>query len=171
MNQKSIFADFSPEDLMLRLAVLVPVLALCLFVAIQFKSHPVHGKISEKETLMLAPSVFSGGLQDWSQLSWEEKEKRVNAGILYFRQEKNCAILQSPGHYVVLLDGFLKGNPSFQKKDLVTLLYGLAVQEYDFYSGINADDQALNFLGPDLFRKNREMQQAARARLQPVEKK
>jgi hypothetical protein len=171
MNRKNILSGPSSENIILGAVALVPVIVLCLFVMIHSGSRPAHEVIPQSGAGGPGGSVLLTGMQDWGGLGWEEKERRVNSAIVYFREQKNCAILKSPGHYVVLSDRLLQEDPSVRNKSLLTVLHGLAIQEYDFYSGMNADEQALKFLGPGLFRKNLEMRRAEEARLQPVDVK
>lgn len=167
MSRKNILSDFDPEKILIPAAAIFPVLVLCLFVLFHAKGRPAYliGAAGSPNGTVLR------GLQDWRSLNWEEKEKSVALAIAYFRNEKNCAILQSPGHYVVLANRFFQKDPSFLNGNLMTVMRVLAIQEYDFYSGVNADEQALKLLGPDLFRKNLEVRQAGGMRLRPADVK
>jgi hypothetical protein len=171
MNRKNILSGPGSEDIILRAVALAPVIVLCLFVMIHGRSRPAHEVVPQSGAGGSSGSVLLTGMKDWGELDWEEKERRVSSAIVYFREQKNCAILRSPGHYVVLFDQLLQEDPSVRNKNLLTVLHGLAIQDYDFYSGMNADEQALKFLGPELFRKNLEARRAEEARLQPVDVK
>ena len=156
------------QNVILRAVAIVPVTILCLVVLGHPKSSSFVETIRQKGFAGLGDAGLSTGMQDWRALSWAEKERRLSLAIAYFREQKNCAILKSAGHYVVLVDRLFQAAPAVQDKDLLTLLHGLAVQEYDFYSGVSADEQALQLLGPELFRKNLEARRAEETRIRPV---
>lgn len=168
MSPKNRAVSSTSDERLLWAIALVPVFVLCLFVILHPKVRPGRNAVSEKQSGNSSDAILATNLSGWQVSAWEEKERRVDAAVLYFREQMNCAILQSSGHYVPLIDRFLRENPLLREKSLPTVLRGLAIQEYDFYSGVNADDQALKFLGPALFRENQVARKNEEARLRPV---
>lgn len=113
--------------------------------ALSFDQAKRRAALEEKMPALLQD--FSG----WDAMSWPDKEEAIALGILYFRQDLNTAILKSPGHYVRLMEEFLKWDPESRQRGLLSVLEALAISQFDFYNGGNADEQAQRLLGPEIF--------------------
>lgn len=151
---KNIFKEPKLEPLLLWMVALIPVCVLCFLALANFHNFSALNGAKEEKGLAQEAARFSASMEGWPSLSWPEKEKLIYSAILLFRLQLNCAILKSPGYYVVQIDHLLKQNPSAKENSLFTLLKGVAITEYDFYNGVNADEQALKFLGPKMFEEN-----------------
>ncbi len=166
---KNLFKEPGLESRLLWGVALIPVVILC-FLAVSNRAQLAAMNAPGKEKVLTQEALrFSASMEGWRSLAWSEKEKLVYAAILIYREQMNCAILKSPGYYVVRLNRLSERDPAAMKQGLFTLLKGLAIMDYDFYSGVNADEQALKFLGPEMFRVNQKTRKADAERVVPTE--
>ncbi len=154
-----------------RFLLIAAALPLCIMLFLFFSHAGKTFVFNDADEVKLSPQkieALSKNMHIWQDLSWSEKERAVFMGITYFRLEKNCAILKSPQHYVVLINRWIKEDPSVKEKDLMSVLTGLAVMDYDFFNGVNADAQAMKMLGPKLFEENKKIKQAESEKIAPI---
>lgn len=151
---KNIFAEPDFGKLSLAVAFFIPVFALCFF-AITPSKRIIPDRKNENHLEMPQDAILNIPMRDWRSSSWERKEQLVNGAILYFRREQNSVISKSAGYYVEAIEDFLQQDPTAESKDLFMVLSVLAVVEYDFYNGQDADAQAMRILGPQVFEQNR----------------
>lgn len=137
---------------MLLLGLAIIPLAVFLWMTLMHQDEkPTVDFRKDQEFLLEKMPLLEKDLNIWDALTWSEKENAVAMGVESFRQTRNTAILKSPQHYVVLINRLLEENHSAKDQNLFTVLSSLAIQEYDFFNGADADLQARQLLGPELF--------------------
>lgn len=98
----------------------------------------------------------------WGGLNPADKTKAVEAGIAYYKNKDNTAILNPADFYIKKIDEMLAGNPPASNLGLLKVLKILAVMEYDFYNGQNKEELAKEVLGEKMSAVNRMRHQMGR---------
>jgi hypothetical protein len=165
MNPQEAVNQERSEKRLLLIAAIIPV---CVMGLLFFSNSNKTFVFNDNDELKLSAQkgeALSKNLHIWQDLSWGEKEQAIFIYMTYLRKERNCAILKSPQHYVVLINRLLQQEPSVKEKDLLTVLISLAVIDYDFINGVNADAQAMKMLGPKMFEENKKIKKTENERI------
>lgn len=160
MNEKETLPASWFEFFLLMSLAAIP---LCLFawMAVSHsKNAPLFDPKERDAAAIQKAEPLGQNMSSWDNLSWDDKESAAAMAIEFFRKTANIAILKSPQHYVLLINTLLKEKPEAKEQSIFVILQSLAIQEYDFFNGQNADAQAKQLLGPELFERNKNFQKA-----------
>ncbi|HOW58712.1 MAG TPA: hypothetical protein PLO78_03180 [Candidatus Omnitrophota bacterium] len=168
MNPQETADPKKSENRLLFIAAIIPLGVMLFSLIAHSRTNLIFNDKDEGTTLSAQKSeALAKNMHSWQDLSWSEKEKAVFLCITFLRSQKNCAILKSPQHYVTRINQLVRQDPSIKEKDLMTILTGLAVIEYDFFNGVNADEQAMRMLGPKLFEENKRTREEESRKIAP----
>ncbi|MDD5496574.1 MAG: hypothetical protein PHP46_05690 [Candidatus Omnitrophica bacterium] len=101
-----------------------------------------------------AEKKFTG--EDWLRLSKRERLALVTS-FIDNGKKKGVTVKKSPVFYAQRLDTFYEGNSNFGKEDVGKTLKTFMIMEYDWsVRGVDKDTLARDWLGEDLYKKNKE---------------
>jgi len=117
---------------------------------------PVSPQTSSAPDIAKAVQQMKVTSTNWGRIQSQETKTAITGYFIAEYKRRGVMIKNTPEYYTGAIDEMTRQNPDFLAQPFDKLLRFVSVIDYDYDNGQNKDQMALQFLGPDGYKRNRQ---------------